>query len=139
MYLLDTDTLSYLWARHERVVQRAAEVGDNELGITSITRAEVLRRRCENLLKADTAEETLKAQYRLDLSEQRLSRLIVSPFDDTAAAQLEQLWKVDRLKQIGRADLLIASVALGNDATLVTRNLRHFRRVPNLKVVNWVD
>jgi len=26
-----------------------------------------------------------------------------------------------------------------NDATLVTRNLKHFRQVPNLKVENWVD
>ncbi len=139
MHLLDTDTLSYLWARHKRVVQRAAEVADSELGITSITKAEVLRRRCENLLKAESAEETLKAQHRLDLSEQRMSQLIISRFDDAAAAQLDQLWKVDRLKQIGRADLLIASVTLANDATLVTRNLRHFRRVPNLKVINWVD
>ncbi len=121
------------------MVQRAADVGDKELGITSITKAEVLRRRCENLLKAEAAEETLKAQQRLDLSEQRLSQLVVSPFNDAAATQLKQLWKVDRLKQIGRADLLIASVALANEATLVTRNLRHFRRVPNLKVVNWVD
>jgi tRNA(fMet)-specific endonuclease VapC len=139
MHLLDTDTLSYLWARHERVVQRAAEVGDTELGTTSITKAEVLRRRCENLLKAETPEEMLKAQRRLDLSEQRLSRLMIAPFDEGAAAQLERLSNVDRLKRIGRADLLIASVTLANHATLVTRNVRHFRQVPNLRVVNWVD
>ena len=76
VHLLDTDTLSHLWARHERVVQRAAEVGDTELGVASITKAEILRRRCENLLKAGTAQETLKAQQRLDRSEQRLSWLI---------------------------------------------------------------
>ncbi len=139
MHLLDTDTLSHLWARHERVVQRATEVGDAELGVTSITKAEILRRRCENLLKAETAEDTLKAQQRLDRSEQRLSRLMIVPFDEPAARQLALLWKVDRLKRIGRADLLIASIALANDVTLVTRNLKHFRQVPNLKVVNWVD
>ena len=139
MYLLDTDTLSHLWARHERVVQRTAEVGDTEIGVTSITRAEVLRRRCENLLKADTTEETLKAQQRLDRSEQGLSRLMIVRFDEAAAGHLEQLGKVDRLKRIGRADILIASITLANDATLVTRNLRHFRQVPNLKIANWVD
>jgi tRNA(fMet)-specific endonuclease VapC len=104
-----------------------------------MTKAEILRRRCENLLKADTAEETLKAQRRFDRSEQRLAGLMVVPFDEVAARQLAQLSKVDRVKRIGRADLLIASITLGNDATLVTRNLRHFRQVPNLKVVNWVD
>jgi predicted nucleic acid-binding protein len=43
------------------------------------------------------------------------------------------------LKQLGRADLLIACIALAHDATLVTRNLRQFRRVPKLRVTNWVD
>lgn len=139
MHLLDTDTLSHFWARHERVVRRVAEVDDTEVGTTSITKSEILRRRCENLLKAETASEVLKAQQRLDQSEERLSRLLVVPFDEAAAEQFESLINVDRLRQIGRADLLIASVALANNATLVTRNLRHFRRVPNLSVVNWVD
>jgi tRNA(fMet)-specific endonuclease VapC len=139
VHLLDTDTLSHLWVRHERVVQRAAEVDDTELGITSITKAEILRRRCENLLKADTAEETLKAQQRFDRSERWLARLMIVPFDELAARQPAQLWNVERLKRIGRADLLIASITLANDATLVTRNLKHFRQVPNLEVVNWVD
>jgi tRNA(fMet)-specific endonuclease VapC len=121
------------------VVQRTAEVGDTEIGITSITKAEILRRRCENLLKAETAEETLKAQQRLDRSEQGLSRLMIAPFDEAAAKQLAYLSKIDRLKRIGRADLLIASIALANDATLVTRNQRHFRQVAGLKLVNWAD
>jgi len=43
------------------------------------------------------------------------------------------------LKKIGRADLLVASVALANRAVLVTRNLRHFRQTPNLELENWVD
>jgi tRNA(fMet)-specific endonuclease VapC len=41
--------------------------------------------------------------------------------------------------KIGRADLLVASIALANRATLVTRNLRHFREVPGLSLENWVD
>ena len=34
---------------------------------------------------------------------------------------------------------LIASITLARRATLVTRNLRHFRQIPELKTVNWVD
>jgi len=139
MHLLDTDTLSHLWARHERVVRRLAEADDAEIGTTSITKSEILRRRCENLLKAETAAEILKAQERLDQSQERLSQLLVVPFDEAAAEQFTRLTNVDRLTRIGRADLLIASIALANDATLVTRNLRHFRQIPNLNVVNWVD
>ena len=43
------------------------------------------------------------------------------------------------MSKIGRADMLIASLALSRRATLVTRNLRHFRQVPQLNLVNWVD
>ena len=39
MYLLDTDTLSHLWANRLRVVQHLSEVGDNEIGVTSTAAA----------------------------------------------------------------------------------------------------
>ena len=35
---------------------------------------------------------------------------------------------------IGDADLLIAATALHHDLTLLTRNARHFQRVPDLKL-----
>jgi len=139
MYLLDSDTLSHLWAHHERVETRLREVEDTEVGTTSITKSEILRVRCDNLLKAEDAEQVLKAQQRLDRSERLLSELVISPFDEAAAEELQRLSGIRKLKKIGRADLLIASIALANDATLVTRNLKHFRQVPDLRVENWVD
>lgn len=36
-------------------------------------------------------------------------------------------------------DLLIAATALEHDLTLVTRNIRHFRRIPSLRVENWFE
>ena len=36
------------------------------------------------------------------------------------------------------ADLMIASIALRHDLTLVTGNTRHFSRVPGLRVENWL-
>ena len=64
---------------------------------------------------------------------------MIVPFGDGAAREFERLQTQKGLKKIGHADRLVASVALANDATLVARNLKHFRQVPNLRVVNWVD
>ena len=35
------------------------------------------------------------------------------------------------------ADLLIASIALLNNATLVTNNSEHFKRINRLRIENW--
>ncbi len=34
-------------------------------------------------------------------------------------------------------DLLIASICLANNLTLVTNNTRHFEKIPNLILENW--
>lgn len=38
---------------------------------------------------------------------------------------------------IGDRDLFIASIALSNKQTLITRNKKHFERVPGLQVEGW--
>jgi len=46
-----------------------------------------------------------------------------------------------RLRKLGQAiadlDLMIASIALSEDAVLVTDNLKHFERIPELRLENW--
>ena len=36
-------------------------------------------------------------------------------------------------------DIFIAATALVNDYTLVTHNTRHFSRIPNLKLEDWIE
>ena len=59
--------------------------------------------------------------------------------DTAAAAEFDRLRQNKKLTKIGRADLLIASIALAHRATLVTRNLLHFQQVPGLRLENWAD
>ena len=68
-----------------------------------------------------------------------LHKLIVVPIDETAAGQFDHLRAHKQLRKIGWADLLIACIAIANQATLVSRNLKDFLGVPNLKVENWAD
>jgi len=91
------------------------------------------------VLKAASASQLIRAQNLLFRSEELLQQLIVVPFDTGAVSQFETFRSDRSLRKMGRADLLIASIVVTNRATLVTRNERHFKRIANLKVVNWVD
>jgi predicted nucleic acid-binding protein len=42
-----------------------------------------------------------------------------------------------RRVRIGTMDLKIAAIALANDATLLSRNLPDFAKVPGLRVEDW--
>jgi tRNA(fMet)-specific endonuclease VapC len=57
-------------------------------------------------------------------------------FDDRAAEQFNGLRK--QLRRLGAQDLKIASIALVQDALLLSANLRDFGQVPGLRVENWM-
>ncbi|WP_017748687.1 type II toxin-antitoxin system VapC family toxin [Scytonema hofmannii] len=139
MHLLDTDTLTHLYSGRSSVVERLRSVEDPNVGITIITKVEVLRGRLDYLLKAETATDVLKAQELLFRTEDLLNQLLIVPINQAASEQFDRLRTISKLRKIGRADLLIASIALANRAILVTRNIRHFKQIPGLQVVNWVD
>ena len=41
-------------------------------------------------------------------------------------------------RRLGNMDLFIAATALANGYTLVTHNVRHFSRIPGLKIADWI-
>jgi tRNA(fMet)-specific endonuclease VapC len=139
MYLLDTDTLTLIERDQARVVQRVRETNPREIATTVITKIELLQGRFDAVLKAAGSSELLRAQERLQRTEELLDELEIFLIDAAAAAVFDGLRQNRKLKKIGRADLLIASIALANQATLVTRNLKHFQQVPGLHVANWAD
>jgi hypothetical protein len=57
MYVLDSDILSLVHSGHERVGQRREDVDPADVATTVISKAEILRARCEFLLKAADAEQ----------------------------------------------------------------------------------
>jgi tRNA(fMet)-specific endonuclease VapC len=138
MMLLDTDTLSLIFTVHPRVSERMRTAPESP-AITIVTRIEVLQGRFDSVLKAASADALLRAQDRLATAEKDLARYTIMPFDIAAGNEFERLRQNKKIKKIGRKDLLIACIALANQATLVTRNVKDFQLVPGLHLENWAD
>ena len=66
-----------------------------------------------------------------------LHKLDILAFDREAADRFAALER-QRIR-IGTMDLKIAAICLAHDATLLTRNLVDFEKVPGLRVENWLD
>jgi predicted nucleic acid-binding protein len=137
MFVLDTDTLTHLLLGHQRVTEKRAQATE-EVTLTAITRIEVLQGRFAAILKAEDGEKLLRAQQRLMETERDLGKFIVLPVDAEASAEFDRLRQNKKVK-IHRGDLLIAAITLANRAILVTRNEKDFRKVPGLRIENWVD
>ena len=63
-------------------------------------------------------------------------RRLLSPFHEleVGAAVAEEAGRIRRRLGLALPDALVAATAIGHGLTLVTRNLRHFERVPALTV-----
>jgi tRNA(fMet)-specific endonuclease VapC len=57
--------------------------------------------------------------------------------DHESARMAGQLDATMKSNTVGESDLLIATIALANGESIITRNVKHFERVPNLKVESW--
>lgn len=141
MHLLDSDIATLLfYGRNTKVVERYnAFDRPDQLALSLITRAELLRGRLDSVLKAASPIEWLTAQERLRTAESWLTGFTVIGITDQAAENFSRLVTNRKLKKFGRADLMTACIALAHDATLVTRNRKDFQSIPDLRIENWAD
>lgn len=129
--LLDTDTISEIMrGRDSNIVQKAREYlrTHGQFRISIITRYEILRG-----LKAK------QASRQITLFEERCRKSILYPLIDDIIVKASDIYAY-LYKQgllISDADILIASTALVNNLTLITGNLEHFNRIPNLISQSW--
>jgi tRNA(fMet)-specific endonuclease VapC len=129
--MLDTNICIYLIKHHPpSVIERFLSHPVDDIGISSVTVAELE-------YGASKSRHPTKNRTALD---QFISPLDVAAFDREAAtangrlrANLEQ-----KGTPIGAMDLLIAAHALSLGVRLITNNAREFRRVPGLRIENWV-
>jgi tRNA(fMet)-specific endonuclease VapC len=130
-YLLDTSILSELVRRPQgRIAQRIAELGDNRV-MTSIVVA------CE-LRYGAAKRESKKLLRQIDAILGAIAVLPLEPGIDRQYAAIRTALEKQGTP-IGANDLLIAAHARALHAVCVTANVAEFRRVPDLKVENWLD
>ena len=130
-FLLDTNICIYIREkRPEEVLRRFRKLRAGEAALSAITFGELLY----------GANKSAQRAAALERLRELIHVLPALPLPEAAAeaygtirADLEAKGAV-----IGNNDLWIAAHALAADLTLVSNNLREFRRVSGLRLQNWV-
>jgi tRNA(fMet)-specific endonuclease VapC len=141
LYILDTDHMSLL----ERLDNQAGFQIRNRMdqvlsasdsaATTIITFEEQVRGWMSRLAKAKTISQQVYDYQKLNQLLENYRTITVLDFDEKSGLQFQALQKA-RIR-IGTMDLKIAATAIANNATLLSRNLKDFNKVPGLKVEDW--
>jgi tRNA(fMet)-specific endonuclease VapC len=140
MVVLDTDLLTLVQRKaspeYDRLDARLLALSPTRpICITVISFEEQMRGWLGFIARARTSERQVDSYRRLHrLLEDFCDRQVLE-YDERAVEQYQQLVKA-RVR-IGTMDLRIAAIALVNGATLLSRNLRDFHKVPGLQVEDW--
>lgn len=128
IYLLDTCICIALLKKSPSVIQRLREVGTHNCKISDITLAELYF----------GAFKSGKEKHFNDVSE--ISKLFKKFPIQYMRKYGEIRWELERQGlRIGDMDMFIAATAIEEELILVTDNIKHFSRIPGLKVENWME
>ena len=132
IYMLDTDTCSYIMREHTRSLLRKLhdKSGQGHNICISVLTYQELRFGAEQA-------ESAKYHKRIDSFRERIDFIA-----DWCAKQVDVFARVQaslfaKGRPIGFTDTMIASHALTLGATLVTNNVRHFSQVEGLRHESW--
>lgn len=130
-YLLDSNILIYFFKNTGAVRSHIAQHKDTDINLCTPVLWELLT-------GAFKSQAPHSQMTRLEAVK---SRFDVLPFDLAAAQQAAKAraYLERQGTPIGPVDTMITGIALANNLTLVTRNIREFERVPGLQVENWYD
>lgn len=129
MFALDTNTLVYLFKGTGRVGERLLAESPADIAIPSVVLYELE-------LGIALSSQPAKRRKQLDIL---LGAVTILPFEEASAKSAAHVESALRSAgtPIGPRDVLIAGTALAHRATLVTHNVREFRRVRGLAVTDW--
>ena len=131
-YMLDTNICIYV-IKHkpEKVFQKLQEVDPSDVCISSVTYAELVH----GVEKSAAVDKNRLALSIL------LANIEILDFDVNAAESYGKI-RADLEKNgtpIGPLDMMIAGHARSLDYTVVTNNVKEFKRVSDLRIENWAE
>ncbi|MGE4397723.1 MAG: PIN domain-containing protein [Sulfurimonas sp.] len=125
-YLIDSDMLIYFLKGKQEAVATLSGIPPSELYISRINFAELLY----------GAYNSARVEANLKIIVPFLKNFQVLEFDEEATMLFAK--EKSRLKKTGNIiadmDLMIASIAIKNECTLITNNLKHFERIRDLNI-----
>ena len=125
-YLIDSDILIYFLKGKQEVVERLSQIPIDDLYISRINYTELIY----------GAYNSSKINQNLKVIEPFLDSFKVLEFTKTSSLIFAK--EKARLKKNGNIiadmDLMIASIAIENDCTLISNNIKRFDRVQNLEL-----
>ena len=128
-YVLDTDTCIYWLKGNKNIEKRILKAGMENILISVIIQCELFY----GAFKSAKRKRNLKVVRDLMRKIKTLHTTEEVPLIyGKTKAELER-----KGQSLDDADLLIASITLANGYILITNNIDHFQRIPDLKIENW--
>lgn len=118
-----------------RIRERLRSVPLDDVATSIINYEEQMRGWLARIAQAPTPERQIAAYSELRRQLRNYCDIAVVEYDARAAVAFERLRQA-RVR-IGTMDLKIAAITLANNATLLTRNLSDFGKVPGLRAEDW--
>jgi tRNA(fMet)-specific endonuclease VapC len=134
-YVLDTDIFSLYRRGNPDLDAKIDAHSLDELAISVITVEEELSGWYRLLRTVRGPDELARVYERLAEAIPVLARWPILPMSYSAITRYDVLKGMNL--NVRKMDLRIAAIVLEIGAILVTRNVRDFRRVPNLVIENW--
>jgi len=138
LLILDTDHASLFLKGNVLVCDRVFQTEPNDLAISIITAEEICQGWLSEINKYSQASQSSRLLLAYSEFEKALDffqTIQRVSFDTKAYNQFKILRS--QFRRLGTRDLRIAAIALSINATVITRNAKDFKQIPNLSIEDW--
>ena len=128
-YVLNTDIVVFFLRNKKNIAEHLALLSPNDIFVSEVTVAELeYGNRCSGRYEEN--------KWMVD---RFLSSVNIVPFSDAIHLYAEERYRLRMLGQsIEDFDLLIGCTAVSDNLIMVTNNAKHYSRIKDIRIENWV-